>query len=159
MELGKTVGISPIRLDNKYSIKEIDEILYDINDTLYFFCNKYINKKAKDYIKEKVTVLGKKLNNVATNGDRTKRKAELLDKMRNVYSALSKYAPDDNPQQVANMCKFILAMYIKNKETMSEEDMFKILKDNVLFTNIYGFSDKIDSIQREILKKYQLSEE
>lgn len=159
MELGKTIGVSPIKLENKYSIKEIDDILYEINDILYFFNNKYINKKAKDYIKEKVTVLGKKLNVVPTNGDRTQRKAELLNKMRNVYSALSKYIPDDNPQQVANMCKFILAMYIKNKETMSEEDMFKTLKDNVLFTNIYGYSEKIDSIQREILKKYQLGDE
>lgn len=159
MELGKTIGVSPIKLENKYSIKEIDEIVYEINDILYYFNNKYINSKAKDYIKEKVTVLGKKLNNTPTNGDRTQRKAELLDKMRNVYSALSKYIPDDNQQQIVNMCKYQLAIYIKNKETMTEEDIFKLMKDNVLFTKIYGYSEKIDSIQRELLKRYQLSEE
>lgn len=159
MELGKAIGVSPFKLTNKYSIKEIDDILYEINDMLYFFNNKYINSVSKDYIKEKITVFGKKLNNVATNGDRTQRKAELLDKMRNVYSALSKYAPDDNQQQITNMCKFQLAMYIKNKENLTEEDIFKLLKDNVLFTKIYGYSEKIDSIQREILKKYQLCSE
>ena len=159
MELGKEIGVSPLKLTNKNSLKEIDETLYQVNDILFFFNNKYINKKAKDYIKENVTLLGKKLNNIPTNGDKSQRKAELLDKMRNVYSKLSTYIPDDNEQQIANMCKFQLAMFIKNKETMTEEDRFKLLKDNVLFTRIYGYNEKIDSIQREILKLYQLREE
>lgn len=159
MELGKTIGIKLIKLENKYSIKEIDDILYEINDILYFFCNKYINKKAKDYIKEKVTILGKKLNNVPTNGNKTQRKAELLDKMREVYKSLSVYIPDDNPQQIENMAKYVMAMFVKNKGTMTEDDRIKLMKDNVLFTKIYGYNERISSIQRDLLKYFVIGEE
>lgn len=159
MELGKNLNIFPVRLENKYSIKEIDEILEEVNDTLYFFANKYINDKAKDYIKSKLATLGEKLHNVPTNGDRTARKKELLDKMRDIYRGLNRYTPETNPAQIENMCKYILAYYLKRKAELTDEDKFKYLRDNKLFCDIYGYSERIDSIQKEIIADFSLKKE
>ena len=61
---GIDIGVEPIKLENHYSNQQIDIILYDINDILYFFRNLYLNWDARKMIQDKLTVSADKLKQI-----------------------------------------------------------------------------------------------
>ena len=160
---GKQLGISPIHLTEKYSNKEIDAVLYKVNDILYFFNTLYISMEAKTYILNKLKEYGNDLNNVNnfTVGDRKiDRKKELLSKMREIYSSL-KHTSIHNDEYFSNliekMGKYRLSRFLKDKESgLTDEQIWKWIKENKLFTDIYGQDKSVKSIQDELLKPYTI---
>lgn len=160
-KLGKDIGISPIHLKEKYSNKEIDQVLYNINDVLYFFNTLYINSKARQYIMDKLVEYGNDLNNINnfTVGDKKiERKKELLKKMRELYSSLkSNYIFDDEyfNNLVEKMGKYRLSRFIKDKQNgLTDEQIWKYIRENKIFYEVYGQDKSVKSIQDELLKQY-----
>lgn len=160
-KLGKDIGISPIHLKEKYSNKEIDQVLYNINDVLYFFNTLYINSKARQYIMDKLIEYGNDLNNINnfTVGDKKiDRKKELLSKMRELYSSLkSNIIFDDEyfSNLVEKMGKYRLSRFIKDKES-GKVDEWKYIQENKLFVDVYGKNHSVKSIQDELFNKYSI---
>lgn len=159
---GKQLGISPIHLENKYSNKEIDSVLYKVNDLLYFFCTLYISMEAKTYILNKLKEYGNDLNNVNnfTVGDKKiDRKKELLSKMRELYINLkhqSIHNDDYFSDLVEKMGKYRLSRFLKDKEEgLTDEQIWKYIRENKIFADVYGQDKSVKSIQDELLRKYE----
>lgn len=160
---GKQLGISPIHLENKYSNKEIDSVLYKVNDLLYFFCTLYINTKALSYIINKLIEYGNDLNNINnfTVGDKKiDRKKELQSKMRELYKKLKSESLNIHNDEYFNnlvekMGKYRLSRFIKDKQNgLTDEQIWKYIRENKIFYEVYGQDKSVKSIQDELLKQY-----
>ena len=163
-KFGKDYGIEPITgLKNHISNNEIDKVLYEINDMLYFFKNLYINSAARSYILSELTAKAKRLKEIELKPEAPQHKLieELLEKLRTLYRNTEQIPDKDDEyfnKLVNNMGKFRLAFYLKTKESgkLTKELTIKYLYDNVLFCKIYGINESIISIQKELLNNFEI---
>lgn len=154
--LGNSIGVKPIKLECKYSNKEIDEIYHNINDYLFYFAYLYITPKARDFLLSEIVKAGTALAQVSiTCGDnKLNRRKELQDKLREIYKSLKAYHPVEEEGIVEGMAKGRLARWIKEKDKVTEEESIKWMKENKLFTKIWGPTVQVKSIQDDIFHKY-----
>ena len=110
---------------------------------------------------QKLTEYGTELNSINnfTVGDKKiDRKKELLSKMRNLYSSLKSTTIHNDEYfylLVEKMGKYRLSKFIKDKETgLTDEQTWKYLKENKIFSEVYGVDKSVKSIQDEILKLF-----
>lgn len=160
----KDLGINPIKLDNKYGNKEIDNILHKANDLLYFFNLLYITDTAKTYIQSQIKVLGTDLKNVSMSMAQksSSRKEELRTKLLDIYQKLNSYnPPSDNDINVVGivekMNRMQVAMFLKEKkEGLDSEKKFEWLRKIQMFSNAYDVSDELKSVNNEILGSFKI---
>lgn len=160
----KDLGINPIKLDSKYSNKEIDNILHKANDLLYFFNLLYITDTAKTYIQSQIKVLGTDLKNVSMSiaQKSSSRKEELRIKLLDIYQKLNSYnPPSDNDINVVGivekMNRMQVAMFLKEKkEGLDNEKKFEWLRKIQMFSNAYDVSDGLKSVNNEILGSFKI---
>ena len=160
----KDLGINPIKLDNKYGNKEIDNILHKANDLLYFFNLLYITDTAKTYIQSQIKILGTDLKNVSMSMAQksSSRKEELRTKLLDIYQKLNSYnPPSDNDINVVGivekMNRMQVAMFLKEKkEGLDNEKKFEWLRKIQMFSNAYDVSDGLKSVNNEILGSFKI---
>lgn len=160
----KDLGINPIKLDNKYGNKEIDNILHKANDLLFFFNLLYITDTAKTYIQSKIKILGTDLKNVSMSMAQksSSRKEELRTKLLDIYQKLNGYyPPSDNDINVVSivekMNRMQVAMFLKEKkEGLDNEKKFEWLRKIQMFSNAYDVSDGLKSVNNEILDSFKI---
>ena len=160
----KDLGINPIKLENKYGNKEIDNILHKANDLLYFFNLLYITDTAKTYIQSQIKVLGTDLKNVSMSMAQksSSRKEELRTKLLDIYQKLNSYnPPSDNDINVVSivekMNRMQVAMFLKEKkEGLDNEKKFEWLRKIQMFSNAYDVSDGLKSVNNEILGSFKI---
>lgn len=160
-KLAKDWNIKPIaNLSNKNTNKEIEDILYNVNDKLYFFNNLYINSKARMYLLKLFEDSAAKLNKLSFTRDSKQidRKNEIVDRLRELYKIVSSVPTFDDEyfhELVTLMGNFKMALFIKEKNAgLTEESIYKWIRYNKLFYDIYGYNNKIESIQKELLKLF-----
>lgn len=167
---GIDIGVEPIKLENHYSNQDIDIILYDINDMLYFFRNLYLNWDVRKMIEAELIVSADKLKRLnfplAKSKELNAMRNEILEKMRTIYQNLKKvaFANDANWNNIVeNMGKFKLSQFIKSKKDsicgLTPSSKHKWLEDNLLFTKAYGYNESVESIQNEIIKSYRIKKD
>lgn len=130
---GEQLGVTPFRYSNHSTTKELDKVIYDINDEMYYFKGKYISPKAQQRLIDKLTAWGKELNGMSLQTEQNKRKEEALKQLREVYKKVYAYRPDDYPEnvpQIQAMLKYSVGQYLRNKDKMTLEDNLKMMKDN-----------------------------
>lgn len=160
----KDLGVNPIKLDNKYGNKEIDNILHKANDLLYFFNLLYITDTAKTYIQSQIKILGTDLKNVSMSMAQksSSRKEELRTKLLDIYQKLNGYyPPSDNDINVVSivekMNRMQVAMFLKEKkEGLDNEKKFEWLRKIQMFSNAYDVSDGLKSVNNEILDSFKI---
>ena len=160
----KDLGVNPIKLDNKYGNKEIDNILHKANDLLYFFNLLYITDTAKTYIQSQIKILGTDLKNVSMSlaQKSSSRKDELRTKLLDIYQKLNSYnPPSDNDINVVGivekMNRMQVAMFLKEKkEGLDNEKKFEWLRKIQMFSNAYDVSDGLKSVNNEILDSFKI---
>ena len=160
----KDLGINPIKLENKYGNKEIDNILHKANDLLYFFNLLYITDTSKTYIQSQIKVLGTDLKNVSMSMAQksSSRKEELRTKLLDIYQKLNSYnPPSDNDINVVSivekMNRMQVAMFLKEKkEGLDNEKKFEWLRKIQMFSNAYDVSDGLKSVNNEILGSFKI---
>lgn len=161
----KDLGISPIKLDNKYGNKDIDNILHKANDLLYFFNLLYITETAKAYIQNQIKILGTDLKNVSMSMAQksSSRKDELRTKLLDIYQKLNSYCPpSDNDINVVNavekMNRMQVAMYLKQKKEtiMTDEDRFEWIRKIKMFSKAYDADKSLISVMNEILDSFRI---
>lgn len=160
----KDLGVNPIKLDNKYGNKEIDNILHKANDLLYFFNLLYITDTAKTYIQSQIKILGTDLKNVSMSMAQksSSRKEELRTKLLDIYQKLNGYnPPSDNDINVVGivekMNRMQVAMFLKEKkEGLDNEKKFEWLRKIQMFSNAYDVSDGLKSVNNEILGSFKI---
>lgn len=167
---GVEVGVEPIKPKNHIANQEMNFILYEINDYLYFFRNLYLNWDVRKMIQDKLTISADKLKQISFPLAKAKelnaRRDEILDKMRVIYQNLKKVsvANDANWDNIVeSMGKFRLSMFLKQKKEsingLTPETKHKWLEDNLLFTKAYGYNESVESIQNEIIKSYKIKKD
>lgn len=132
---GNEIGIKPIKFDNHQSNKELDELIFRLNDILYFWSQKYISPRAKDRILKKLTEVGIALNGLTglENTYPKKRRDEAVEKMRIIFKSVNAYTPDgyiENRENVVKMMKYSLATYLKDKDKLDDAAIIKKLREN-----------------------------
>jgi len=160
----KDLGINPIKLENKYGNKEVDDILHKANDLLFFFNLLYITETAKAYIQSQIKILGTDLKNINIQMAQksSSRKDELRAKLLDIYQKLnSYYPPSDNDIYVVGivekMNRMKVAMYIKEKkEGLDDEKKFEWIRKIQMFSKAYDISDGLKSVNKEILDSYRI---
>ena len=161
----KDLGINPIKLENKYGNKEVDDILHKANDLLFFFNLLYITETAKAYIQSQIKILGTDLKNINIQMAQksSSRKDELRAKLLDIYQKLnSYYPPSDNDINVVGivgkMNRMQVAMYLKQKKEsiMTDEDRFEWIRKIQMFSKAYDISDGLKSVNKEILDSYRI---
>lgn len=161
----KDLGISPIKLENKYGNKDIDNILHKANDLLFFFNLLYITETAKSYIQTQIKILGTDLKNISMSMAQksSSRKDELRAKLLDVYSKLnSYYPPSDNDINVIavveKMNRMQVAMYLKQKKetVMTDEDRFEWISKIKMFSKAYDVDKSLTSVMNELLDSFRL---
>ena len=158
MKTGKDLGIMPLKLQNKVSNKELDELFNNIQDEIYFFGLLYYNKSVKQYMMDKLTDVGKKISQLSVNEMVGKRKQELLQVLRKYYQILKKYEVDDDIEQEAKMSKFQVSMFLREKQTPVEFEEFYIkwLKKLHKLNTFYVLGDSLKSVNKECIQYFEL---
>lgn len=160
----KDLSVNPIKLENKYGNKEIDNILHKANDLLFFFNLLYITDTAKSYILTQIKILGTELNGISMSMAQksSSRKEELRTKLLDIYQKLNSYnPPSDNDINVVGtvekMNRMQVAMFLKEKkEGLDNEKKFEWLRKIQMFSNAYDVSDGLKSVNNEILDGFKI---
>lgn len=151
--------------DNKYSNKQIDNILSGINSIIYFFYFLYINTRAKETILSDFRRLGKELSEISLpKGDdgKIKRKNELLSKLRNYYKKLNSYVPDDNEDTIKRTNQYLVSQFIKEKKEkeLTELDDFYMewLRKTKDFSRCYNTTLSLKTVNKECQNWFNIND-
>ena len=161
MKRGKEIGILPISgLKNKNKTTELYQLLYDINDFLYFFSNLYISYSVKEHILQQLTEYAVKFKELDIDGNSKSNdtREEILFILRGCYKELKKYQYDDIKENTVDtfnkMCKYLVALYLKDKNTLTIDDKLKWIKKIKLYSEFYPISNSLESVQNELLEEF-----
>lgn len=162
-KLGKDIDVTPIKLENKYSTKELNELYLKINELLYFYSTLYITPTTKTYLIDKIVEYGNQLKNITWPMNKGKRKDELRTKLGVVYKSLSSYYPNDTSDRIwsieFNMNKYITSKFLKDKQNgMTDDIAFKYIKTIRQFATTYKVASNLISVQNECLDYLKVKE-
>ena len=120
--LYKDNGVTPLTgLKEHNTNKEIEAVLTNINNELYFFSNLPVNFRSQQCLLEKVTEAGKQLNTISITREskQLNRRKEIVEKLRELYTTLKHLSyPNENeiPESVTKANKCLVAVYLKEKK-------------------------------------------
>lgn len=156
--LGKDIGIKPIHL--KSSTREMNEILEDINEYLFFFSYLYIGDSTKSLLKEKIREIGLKLKEMDVPLAKANGKQEFREKLLEIYNSLDKYTcyyTDRWKMLEDKMNNFQVSKYLKEKkEGMTIKQQLEWLYKINLFKQAYNLNDNLISVNNELLNNFKL---
>lgn len=155
--LGKDIGIAPIKLENKYSTKELNEIHLKVNELLYFYSTLFITDKAKEYLLEKIVQLGNELKSIVWPLSKGKRKEEFRTKLGEIYKSLLDYKTNGDKDRLymieSNMNKYLTSRFLKDKNLLLTDDVaFKWIKIIRQFALTYRVDSNLVGVQNECLE-------
>lgn len=157
--------VEPIKgLKVHYTTKEMDDILYRINDILYLFKNLPVLPEARTFLKEKITEAGTELKKLSFTlyDKKIERKNEILSRLRDLYSKVneSSFYPsaDEYKQIVDKTNKYLTALYIKDKkeDNLTEDKQIEWIKKLKLFASVYPACKNLESVQTELLQNFRI---
>lgn len=136
MQTFKELGISIIKCENKQGNDKIKEIHYRINELLFKYQMRYAMWGLASFLEKKLTEFGIELAAVETTEAARAKKNEILTILRKYVRVLKQYtdvngidATEENKAATA-IQKYSVSNYLKNKETLSTEQIITILEDN-----------------------------
>lgn len=153
--IGKDIGITPIKLENKYSTKELNEIHLKANELFYFYSTLYITPFVKTYLLEKIVQLGNELKSIDWPLAKGKRKEEFRTKLGEIYKSLLKYYPDGDKKEIEEkMNKYLTSRFLKEKKEnrFTEDIAFKWIKIIRQFALTYSVDSNLVGVQNECLE-------
>lgn len=161
-KLGKDIEVKPIKLENKYSTKELNDIYTKVNELLYFYSTLYITEKAKQYIIKRIVELGNELKDIVWPMSKGKRREELRNKMGVIYKALVQYNPNEDKDRKYtieyNMNKYLTSRFLYDKQNeMTEEIAFKWIKTIRQFAQTNRVDNNLISVQNECLEYLRIN--
>ena len=164
--LFKDNGVTPITgLKEHNTNKEIEAVLTNINNELYFFSNLPVNYRSQQYLFEKVTEAGKQLNTISITREskQLNRRKEIVEKLRELYTTLKHLSyPKENeiPESVTKANKYLVAVYLKEKkEGLDLDTTLKWVKKIYRFSKFYEVTESLENVQNELLKSLRVFKE
>ena len=141
MNIGREISIAPIKFENhNKSCDKLEELIYEFNDLMYFYCGKVITYDAKQDILKAIEVIGTKIKDIDCNEKAEPRRHELLTNMRQVYRSVREYdvkhLSKDDVEQMQKLVNYSVALSIKAKQA-GNDAILKQLEANKKVWNIY----------------------
>ena len=164
-KLGKELGVLPLKFISKYSTKELEELIKEANDLLYFFSTLFITFEAKLFIQEKLIEIGTRLKDINWPIAKGKRKEEFREKLLEIYSKVLRYSVTNDSAYtrsiIDSMNSYLVSSFIYDKKTngINEEMVFKWLKKIKLFSEVYAVKENLLSVQKECLDFWKISKD
>ena len=164
--LYKDNGVTPLTgLKEHNTNKEIEAVLTNINNELYFFSNLPVNFRSQQCLLEKVTEAGKQLNTISITREskQLNRRKEIVEKLRELYTTLKHLSyPNENeiPESVTKANKYLVAVYLKEKkEGLDLDTTLKWVKKIYRFSKFYEVTESLENVQNELLKSLRVFKE
>ena len=148
-------NITPIKLENKTSTKQLEEQVEYINNILYLLNYLYASGTTKQYIQQQLI-------NTANNVKQLKqspRQQELLQQLRILYKNTkqipSTQLPDELIQKVNSL---MVSKYLKDKKdkTLTTKQYLHWLNTINIFKQCYTVKPNLISVNNEILKYFAI---
>ena len=161
----KDIEVRPIsNLKEKCSSKELDEILYRINDILYFITNFYVTDESKEFLKKELVKAGTAIKKLSFTREDKKilRKNEILERLRKMYSNVEcSYNPFLTETHMKKMCDYLTALFLKEKKNdeLTEERKIEWIKRIKMFSKCYVVYKNVEGVQNELLKYFEVKSE
>lgn len=142
----KEIGIGPLKFENKPTTKELDEIIYELNDMLYFLANRPVNHPTQKWLSETMIELGNKVNTLQLSDTVAKRRQELLHYMRKFYNTLKTVKTEikctiADRESYIKVIKYQVARFLRLKDQYGEDipegDILILLKENKQVEKFY----------------------
>lgn len=158
---GQTLGLVPIKCENKEGTDKLKEIHHDINDILYRTRYAYIFKRDANDIYTRLCAYGKDLAGLEVPDRAKAKQEELLAKLRVVCNSLNVYRKQDQTfEDVDKMDKalgFFTHRFIEIKDNITFEKATELLKESKeLYNNVYPFAERLSKIENFIRCNTQL---
>ncbi len=169
---GEEIGVTPVKFKNHPTTKQLEDLIYELNDMLYFFSKRYINQYAQNYILRHLTDIGLYMKAIPEKGC-TKwnaRRDEALAQMRKIYKSVKSHicgSDKDSEWLMEKMAKYNLSLFLKAKENycgvqgIPEKMRINMLKDNLKLLQIYFqdfpyrvYGNILAGMQKEILDSF-----
>lgn len=137
MITGQDLKLECVKFQNhKKTDEKLEELIYKMNDILYFFSRKIINVKAKNYILSEFEKIG----TTAKDLEDSPRKDEMLTALRHFYKVVRN--ADIKPSTTADIDDYMklknyaVAKSIKAK-TQLQDVILKQLEENRMIYDLY----------------------
>ena len=168
IELGKELGLSPVKCEHREGTESIKQIHYKVNDILFGLSGKLLFKKDAELAFSKLCEYGKELKELKVPEKANAKKSELLTALRKVCTVLRKYIgevciTEEDIPTIQKSINWTIHKYIQAKEedkldTMTVVGMLAGNKE--LWLNIEPFLDKLriasfQKMQRELINTLQ----
>lgn len=154
--VGNELGIAPLKLESKWSTKEVEEIVRKVNELLYFFRWCLITPKVKTFIDGRLVKYCNEAQAIPiSQGDqKVKKRNELVSKLMALQVRLSSYQPDNDPTADERACKYQVGAYLRQKDGMTTEDRLALIRKFKVFSTFYKPTTSLQSVQRELLDAF-----
>lgn len=126
---GKELGMNHLKFSDHKGTKELDELIRNAEDVIYWWQMKYITPQGKTDILNAFRTYGQ----AAANIQQSKRKDEFLNQLREAYRIVDAYKPDDYrdcSDYSQKMLNYAVSVFLKNKDTLTDADILKLMQDN-----------------------------
>lgn len=156
MQLGREIGMKPLKFTNHETNKELDDWIYSANDVLYAASCRYISNSLKEDIMKDLQEVGKQASGTTYEGKVEQRRIELVNGLRTAFKSLRNYNSDDNEEQSQKSINYHLSKAIKQKQEMTAHqivDWIKELKDMKRYYPKAKNWNSVDKMKQELYER------
>lgn len=137
---GNEILVKPVKFENHRSNDELDKIIYEFQDLLYFYATKEIVVYAKCDILDSIEKMANRVKDIECDDKVQPRKDELLTAMRKIYKSVRNYGvhpyKKEDVEIVQKLIQYLIAKSIKAKAgTM--DDIVKQMEENKKAYKVY----------------------
>lgn len=168
--LGKSLGLSPIKTENKEGTDKLKEIHYQINDVLYKNSGKYIFQHHAERLYDQLCDYGKRLASLEVPDRAAQKKSELLSKLRTICNSLKVYKKQtqtsEDVKEMQSAVNWLLHRFIEAKDNITDEQALELLKETKELSDaVYPWEEELKlanlvKMNRQLINlittKYQL---
>lgn len=161
LQNGETLGLVPLKCENKEGTDKLKEIHHGINDILFRTRYSFIFKRDANDIYTRLCAYGKDLAGLEVPDRAKAKKEELLTKLRKVCNSLNVYRKQDQTvEDVDKMDKalgYFTHKFIEVKDNITFDKAVELLKESKeLYNNVYPFAEHLSKIENFIRTNTQL---
>ncbi len=166
VETWKNRNVTPIKgLKVHFTTKEMEDLLFKINDILYIFSNLPVIAQSRTFLKDKITETGKALKNLSfTVGDyKIDRKNEILNRLRELYENIEHtvsfgFNTDAYQASVVKANSYMTALFLKDKKegNLTVEKQLDWIRKIKIFSEVYPVCKNLESVQNELLNNFKV---
>lgn len=130
----KTLGLTPIKCENREGTEALKKIHYAINDVLYVNAGKYLFKPQAEKMYETLVNYGKELKDLEVPEKAQPKKNEILAELRTRCNSLKVYKQNnqvsEDVPEMQRAVNWTIHLWIEAKDSMTPEKALELLRES-----------------------------